>query len=461
MSHAYSDDADVNRSLQHSKKDAALYSIMAGGGETYFSAFAVFLKAGASQIAVLASLPPLLAAAAQLFSAWLGRRSGLRKPIILVGVFMQAFCWLPLVALPLLFPDYALELLTLCVVCYFATGNMVVPQWSSLMGDLVPENSRGRYFASRTRLASFTSFVALIASGLVLHYLTKQGNEALGFIIIFTIAAIARVGSAYHLRKMTDPPRSTLVSEVTSPMAAWRRIHHSPFVRFSLFFALMQFAVAIASPFFTLYMLRDLNFTYLQFMTNTAVVVLAQIATFNVWGHISDHFGNRVILRTTGVLITTVPMLWLFSSYYPYLLLIQAISGLAWAGFSLSAGNFLYDLVPSPKRAILIAYHNVFANVAVFLGAMLGGYLGMTLPKEVTLFGHHYTWHSSLLGIFLLSSIARMLVALIFIPLLREVREVPALSTTGIIFRIARFNALAGLVFDILMPKKRRSGINE
>jgi len=434
---------------------------MAGGGETYFSAFAVFLKAGASQIALLASLPPLLAAAAQLFSAWLGSYTGLRKPIILVGAYLQAFCWLPLIAIPMLFPDIGIESLIACVVCYFAFGNMVVPQWTSMMGDLVPEKSRGRYFASRTRVASLTSFVALVISGLVLHTFTSSGMEAIGFILIFAVAASARVGSAYQLRQMVDPPRGPATTEVATPLAAWRKIHHSPFVRFSLFFASMQFAVAIASPFFTLYMLRDLKFSYLQFMTNTAVVVLAQIATFNVWGHISDHFGNRVILATTGVLITTVPMLWLFSSYYPYLLVIQMISGLAWAGFSLSAGNYLYDLVPSPKRANLIAYHNVLANIGMFLGAMLGGYLGMTLPKEATLFGHHFTWHSALLGIFLLSSVARMLVALIFIPLLREVREVPSLSTSSIIFRIARFNALAGLVFDILLPKKRRDGIND
>lgn len=438
-----------------------MYSVMAGAGETYFSAFAVFLKAGAPQIALLASLPPLLAALSQLCSAWLGNRTGLRKPIILAGVYLQAFSWLPLIVLPLLFPSFALESLIVCVIAYFACGNLVVPQWSSMMGDLVPEKSRGQYFAARTRIISLTSFASLIIAGMILSGFNQHNHEMAGFIVIFTIAALARVGSAYHLKKMHDPPRSSALTMVPSPKAAWRHIHHSPFVRFSLFFALMQFSVAIASPFFTLYMLRDLNYSYLQFMSTTAVLVLAQIATFNVWGQISDHFGNRVILASTGILITCVPLLWLFSTYFPYLLLIQAVSGLAWAGFSLSAGNFLYDLVPSPKRATFIAYHNVLANLGVFCGALLGGYLGMTLPKDITLFGHDYSWHSALLDVFLLSSLGRMLVALIFIPLLREVREVPSLSATGIIFRIARFNALAGLVFDILLPKKRRSGINE
>jgi hypothetical protein len=47
---------------------------MMGIGETYLSAFALFLKASTPQIGLLASLPPLLGSLAQLLSAWLRSR---------------------------------------------------------------------------------------------------------------------------------------------------------------------------------------------------------------------------------------------------------------------------------------------------------------------------------------------------------------------------------------------------
>ena len=72
----FSPDPKVEGSLRKSLKDAAAYSSMAGFGETYFSAFAVFLKASTAQIAIIAALPPLLGSLAQLFSAWLGNRTG-------------------------------------------------------------------------------------------------------------------------------------------------------------------------------------------------------------------------------------------------------------------------------------------------------------------------------------------------------------------------------------------------
>ena len=451
----------VERSLRHSVRDAAAYSVMTGAGETYFSAFAVFLKASTAQVALLSSLPPLLGSFAQLLSAWWGHRHGVRKPLILAGAYLQALAWLPLMILPLLFPEHAVPLLIASVIVYHAGGNLATPQWSSMMGDLVPEHSRGRFFALRTRVSSIMSFLALIGGGLLLHLFDNSGHTVVGYLVIFSIAAIARLVSVHHLGAMHDPPRTGALFKLPSPASLLRRARHSAFARSSLFYALMLFAVAIASPFFTVYMLRDLHFSYLMFMTNTAASVLAQFLALNMWGRISDRFGNRLILAATGLIIPALPALWLISADPWYLIVIQALGGLVWAGFSLSAGNFIYDLVPSPKRASYVAYHNVLMGICVFLGAMLGGWLGLILPSTLEIGATSYGWSSVLLGVFLISSLARLAVALLFIPQLREVREVPPMSVSGLIFRVSRVHALAGLIFDIVLPRRRRHGVNE
>ena len=107
----FSKDPVVERSLRHSLYDGITYSLMTGSAESYFSAFAILLKATTAQIGLLASLPPLLASFMQLFSAWLGRRTGHRKQIIVFGALVQATTLVPLTLLPLLFPDDAVFLL--------------------------------------------------------------------------------------------------------------------------------------------------------------------------------------------------------------------------------------------------------------------------------------------------------------------------------------------------------------
>lgn len=162
-------------------------------------------------------------------------------------------------------------------------------------------------------------------------------------------------------------------------------------------------------------------------------------------------FGNRLILVTTGSLIPALPLLWLVSPSFWYLLGIQVISGVAWAGFSLSAGNFLYDLVPAQRRARYMALHNVFVAMLVFVGGMFGALLSRTLPDELNLFGYQLAWGCVLLGVFAASSLLRILVALTFLPRLEEVRKPRrSMSLRQLVFRVTRFNAFSGLLYEVV-----------
>ena len=51
----FSKDPVVDRSLRHSLYDGITYAAMTGGAESYFSAFALLLKANTAQIGLLAS----------------------------------------------------------------------------------------------------------------------------------------------------------------------------------------------------------------------------------------------------------------------------------------------------------------------------------------------------------------------------------------------------------------------
>ncbi|MEQ9002014.1 MAG: MFS transporter [Pseudomonadales bacterium] len=450
-------DPVVDRSLRHSLRDGVYFSAMIGSAESYFSAFAVFLKASTAQIGMLAALPPLLASFSQLSSAWVGRKlgerlpgRGVRRDIIVFGALLQALTLIPLALLPLAYPDLALPILITCAVIYYAGPNLGSPQWGSLMGDLVPETRRGRYFALRTRLSSLANFSALIVAGLALHLLDALQHTYLGFVVLFVSAAALRLASAWHLAHMHDPPGHLAALEAPWHRELWQAFTSTGLLRFSIFFACMQFAVAIASPFFTLYMLRDLQFSYVAFMFNTAASVCVQFLTLNRWGRLSDLFGNRLILVTTGMMIPLLPSLWLVSTSYAYLLAVQALSGLAWAGFTLSATNSVYDLTPRNHRATLMAVHNVLGAAGVFLGAVLGGWLGTVLPREVELFGGQWSWLTPLYGVFVISTVARLAVALVFLPRLREVRKVRRMTGTGLIFRVTRVHPVSGMVFEIV-----------
>lgn len=447
----YARQPQVDRALRHSVRDGVAYAAMAGGGETYFSAFALFLRATAPQVALLSTLPALLGSLAQLLSAWLGTRMRRRLPVILAGAGLQAMTWLPLLALPLLIPAQAVPLLLVCLTVYFSGANLAAPQWTSLMGDLVPERRRGRYFARRTRLTSISSFFALAGAGALLDVLDANGHTGLGFSVVFLGAFAARLVSVYHLSRMYEPPHVGVSDAAPArPGMSLPRLRETGALWFSLYFVMMQSAVGIAAPLFSVYMLRDLQFSYLQFMAATGTAVMVQFLTLNTWGRISDVFGNRLILRVTSMLVPLLPLLWVVSGSFWYLIALQTLSGLAWAGFSLSAGNLLYDLVPAAQRAGYAAAHNVGTAFGVFLGGMIGATLLVMLPPRTTWFGHGGV-ATALLNVFLVSSAARMLIALLLLRRVRELRRPRrAISARAFVFRATRFNAFVGLVYEFV-----------
>jgi len=129
---------------------------------------------------------------------------------------------------------------------------------------------------------------------------------------------------------------------------------------------------------------------------------------------------------------------------------VQCISGLTWAGFTLSAGNLLYDLVPRSRRAAYVAFHNVGNAGCVFVGAMLGAALAGTLPAATPWLGGSPN-PSNLLWLFALSGLARGALALGFAHDIRELRKPRrAISAPALVLRITGFNAMLGLIYDFI-----------
>ncbi|MBI5197387.1 MAG: MFS transporter [Nitrospirae bacterium] len=440
---------EPEKSLSYAIRDGSAFAVMTGIGEAYLSAFAIFLKATNTQIGLLASIPPLLGAPFQLLSVRVLNFLKDRKRIIVSGVVLQAFVWIAVMALLLAHADLRVQLLIAAVTFYYIFGNFATPAWNSLMGDLVPPETRGTYFARRTRIISLMTFGALVLGGVILHYAEIAQWTALGFILIFAIAFLARGFSSYYLSRMANPPYDFREEHDFSLREFLSQTRHSNFARFVFYTGFMHFSVMIAGPFFSVYMLRDLHFSYLQFMVTLAISVLFQFVILQYWGPFSDRFGNKKLLILSSFGLPFLPWLWLISPNFYWVLFVQMVAGIVWAGFSLNISNFIYDAVPSPMRAKCVAINNLAIAVGTFCGAYLGGGITKHLPQDFTLFGT--SWHliSNLQWLFLISGALRLFFALVFLPLIREVRDVEPLSVRDLFYRVVQMRPLSGLRFDL------------
>jgi len=445
--------------LSRSRREAVASSTMTGICDNYLGAFAISLRASLAQMGWLAAAPQLVGAAFQLLSVWLCPHF-IRRRAIVAGVSVQALAVLGMSILALLRPDHAVSWLIGLAMVYHGCANFVQPQWRSWMGSLVPARRRGAFFAGRTRLTMITSFAVFAGGGGLLGWFEKYEWAWIGFAILLMLAAIGRGWSAWHLRHMHDPDQLAAPAG-TSFVATMHRIReafrHRAFREYSLFFALMQAAVSISGPFFAVYMLRELQFTYWQFTMNVGIAILTQFFTLSTWGYICDRYGNRLVMVVSSLMIPVVPCLWLFSENFHYLLVVQVLSGLAWGGFTLSTANYLYDLRPTGADfASYAAVQSSLSAIGVFIGALLGGYLASAVPHVLELLPEGWQMDHPVVLLFGLSGLLRLGIAAWFIPRSVELRVRHRPDLLKVVYRVSRFTPGAGIVLDWLTVTRRR-----
>ena len=199
------------------------------------------------------------------------------------------------------------------------------------------------------------------------------------------------------------------------------------FGRFSLFSALFNFAAAISTPLFAIYMLRDLHFSYLTYMIITVSGTIFSLIVMELWGKIADRYGNYIVLYITSILTAAIPILWIFSPSPIYLIFIPTlIGGLASSGLNLATSDFIYDNVRIEKRGLVVSYFNMLNGIGIFFGAAIGAFLIQFLTIGFI---------NPIFFIFLLSGVIGILSVFLLMPMVMEVRKIKRDRLKNVIFK--------------------------
>ena len=439
-------EAKIKKSLRYSILDASFWASMAGFGESFFSAFAVFLKASNFQLGLLGSLPQALGSIFQLFSEKLLKFFNSRKKFVATFVLLQALMYIP-VALVFFLGDLNVYFLILFLCMYYLFGMCIGPAWSSWMGDLVSEETRGTYFGRRNTIAGYISFITLLIAGYILEsFAGDVKTQYIGFSIIFTLALLSRIVSFMFLCAKYEPQYVHFEDNKTGFIDFLKNAGSRNYGMFIIFLCLMNFSIFIAAPFFAGYMLYDLKLSYTEYTILIAAAVIAKNLSLPVLGKMVDRYGTRKVLTLAGYLMPAISLWWLFSGSLYYLIFVQIYGGFVWAGFEIAAFNFFFDTIIPQKRARYIAYSNVLNGIALFIGAMIGG----LIVKYNHFLGSQY------MMVFLLSGVFRYIVSFIFIPKLREVRIVEHISYPKLFLNILTDTTTRGWIYDMISLRKKK-----
>jgi MFS family permease len=414
-----------------------------GFSSNFIIPYALMLGAGNSFIAIISSMPQLIGSFLQLFSSDLLNIMKSRKKVIIASALLDAILYIPILLIPFLWDNNYILLLNFLILQAMATS-ILNPFFSSLLGDVMPEEKRGIISSRMNQISGIVSFFSSLLGGFILASF-KSVSPLFGFSVIFFLAFSVRMVSAIIKSKFYEP--ALIIDEKGESLFTFgKNIGRTNYGKFVMYSSLIKLAVGISGPFFTVYMLNVLKMDFLTFSLINGASIISSIVVLNLLGHNIDKNGSRWMMGITGFLITLIPILWIIFKSPLALFIVELFAGAVWAGYNLSASNFVLDATTPKNRLVLTSYYNFFIGVMTFLGSLFGGYLISQLPE--TFFG------SIFLFIFGVSAGLRLLFSLIFIPMIKEERfvdvEVKGPKSKTIITVLPK----QGAVFEYLPRRK-------
>lgn len=351
-------------------------------GGAFLVAMALLMGANNLQIGLISALPTLTNVF-QLVSIWLVRRTNNRRLVTVVCSLLARIPLLLTGAIPLLFPDLGnIRFLIVFLFFFYFFGSVAGPSWNAWVKDLVPEHVMGSYFAKRSAYTQGLNVVLSLLAAFGVDYIRRHfpTYELTTYYCMFVLAGIAGIVGALILARAEEPQSQMDKANIFKLLK--RPLQDPNFLRLLLFNAAWAFAVGIAMPFFTVFMMKSMHLSLSYITVLLMVSQLTGVFTFRMWGIFADRYSNKSIIAISGPLYVACLVAWCFVGIYStqyinilLLVLIHIFTGIANAGVNLSLNNIGLKLAPTKDAVVYLSAKNIITAVFSALAPLLGGYL--------------------------------------------------------------------------------------
>ncbi len=415
----------VRRDLQLSLGDAAGYGVMAGVAEVYLPAFALAIGLSPVTAGLVAAVPLLAGGMIQLLAPRAIARVTSIRAWVVGTMVVQALAFVPLIVVAMLGIASTAIVFTAASV-YWAAGMAASAAWNPWMARVVPARIRSKFFGRRQGLVQATMLVGLVGAGAALHAFAGTANIHHVYAAMFGLALIARLICAIMIarqgRGLTVAPSKRMRLRSIPP-----KLRGTPRASLLGYLIAAIAAASISGPFITPYLLDQLRIGYAGYSVFTATVVLAKIIALPFLGRVIQRIGVRRVMTICALAIAPIPLLYMISDAFVWLIVIQIIAGVAWGGFELGLLMALFDGEDDAERTTMQVAFSALQAIGTAGASLVGGALLGALGSD----------HAAYLWVFAVSAAARLAAAVLL------VRELPRVLARIPMMMVARAWTLA------------------
>lgn len=362
-------------------KDGIATEVMAVlSGGPFLVAYALKLGATNFQIGLLASIGTL-ASVLQLFAIYLIQRYQNRRAVVVYCSIIARVLLFGICAMPFLFAAHiSLEIIIGFLFLHHTLGAISGLCWTSWMKDFVPENMLGTFFGKRTRYTQLVSIFTNLTVAFLLDYVRQHYEQYALASYAFLFAIAGTVGLyGVSLLARTPEPKIQITSQNIFQLF-WVPFKNLNFKNLMIFNALWLFAINLAAPFFTVYLLKTLNYPLSYVITLTIISQVTNIIFLKAWGKYTDLYSNKSVLQICAPIYLFCILAWTFTTLpekhaftLPLLVIIHLFTGISVSGINLALSNIGLKLAPKGDGVFYISAKSIVSAFAGGIAPVIGG----------------------------------------------------------------------------------------
>jgi len=377
------------------------------------------------------------------FSVYVGRHGRVKQAFILFAMLNKLSFVVPaLMTLMATKPNPTVAALLIGVVMLLSsTFNWIAE--SSLFtwfGAMIPVQIKGRYLSTRQMIYTAGALGYSLALSVALRFTDTFAYKYTLFFLLASFTGVLDILMYLRIR----PPERSFYPFVPNP-AAKGRLKLSEFAKpfrnpnyraFLLFATGWSFAIGLTSPYFNVYLLRDLHVSLgIQMLLQQILPYVATILFMRRIGRLNDSFGYKPMLTLSCWIVAFMPLTWILTTpdTYWYIGITNFLSGIFNVAIDLAIMSLAIFLAPHEDRATFLAGKSISVSLlgivpAILIGGQLTDWLTPILAQaNISLFEGHTV--SSFHVLLVISAIIRLAVVVFFLRRLRE-ENAPQISIT-------------------------------
>jgi len=370
----------IQYNFNHSVKDGIFWILMSSISSVFLVPFILDLGASSFQVGLLGSFPIFIASFFTLISYRVLKLFSSKKQAVVFFITSQALMWIPLSIMHFFFSKQVTVWLIIFIYVIINTlGVTISPIYNDWIRRIFPRNKMGDYLARKNLILQMISIIPILLTGYILN-LINSSETLIGFTIVFLLACVFRLLSAYNLNKMSKTEnKETIIKEVNNiskrkMFKAFKNSLHKnkSFQRFLIFIVILYFSIYVGTLYLPYFLLHTLHFSYIKYVWWSVAYVVGTFLSLRYWGYISDKFGSVNVLKNTTIflpLFLLVPAI--FYKYYFVIIFINFFAGVVISGLNLSISNYFYQYVKS-DFINNYSFFIIIQATAIFVGAMFG-----------------------------------------------------------------------------------------